>query len=197
MRERPNKLRARVHGCVCASTCGQHTWQMRKRGLGAHQGPISPVCSKGLFITASRREQYSTARQLHLLPFSLILPLSSWNTTVRHLDFPQCTTARLWSRDWLLWALRGFKAVASLECVLSLSLYFSSVMFLRVQINQMFLVLGSLVFVLHVGSESFKLALKRREGARRRQQHRKNLHLKDDNTLRMQQIELEWTILVF
>lgn len=66
---------SQVYRCVCVFPSAANTLDRWKR-LGAHRGPISPVCSEGLFITTSKRVQYSTARQLHLLPFSLIPSLT-------------------------------------------------------------------------------------------------------------------------
>lgn len=156
---------------VRPKVCGEHTWQRRRRRrrLGALQGPISPVCSEGLFITASRREQYSAARQLHLLPFSYILALSlslkhnsapHWLPTVHH-----CTPVK--PRLVAVGSPRFQSCRRCLECF-SLSLYFSSVMFWEQKIHQtswffsvfFFFFLSSL---LHVGSNSFKLAAERRE----------------------------------
>ncbi len=113
-----------LYRCVYTGLCvfPPDRWEREGSGPAGDQFPQS--APEGLFITASRREQYSAARQLHLLPFSLILSLSSWNTTVRHTDFPQCTAARLRSRDWLRWALQGFKAVAAAWNVFPLPPFF-------------------------------------------------------------------------
>lgn len=180
---------------LCFSVRGKHTPDRWER-LRAHRGPISPVCSEGLFITASRGEQYSAARQLHLLPFSLILSLSPLLKRSAPPDFPQCTTARLWSRDWLQRALQGFKAVATAYNVFSLPLFF--ICHVSESENKPdILVLGFFFFSFFLGITCGLWAGTGggKMGRDRRQKPRCSLHLKDANTLRYQRMGLEWRIL--
>lgn len=108
-----------VHRNVCVSLWVANTPDRWKRP-GTLWGPISPACSEGLFITTNRREQYATARQLHLLPFSRShSPPLPPTPEPRRLPTVHRAT-RLCSKDWLHWARQGFRAVAAAWTVFSL-----------------------------------------------------------------------------
>lgn len=130
-----------LHTCVttglCVFPCVANTPDRRERGrLGGPPGTNFPsLLRKACSLLRAGGNNTPQCAKLHLLPFSLILSHSSWNTTVRHTDFPQCTAARLRSRDWLRWALQGFKAVAAAWNVFSLPPFFICHV-LRAKINQ-------------------------------------------------------------
>lgn len=106
-----------VHRYVCVSMCGEHPWQMRKRRLQDPLGTNFPslfwgpvhYCEQEGTILHSRPTSFAA-----IYSYSLSLSLSPPET--QHCATPTSHSAplhRLWSRDWLQWALQGFKAVAA------------------------------------------------------------------------------------
>lgn len=95
--------------CVCSSCfhmCWTHLTDEREEARSPTGDqflqPVPKTCS---LLPASENNTPQPANFIccHLLSlsFSFCRSLSTWNTTARHPDFPQCTTARLRSRDWL------------------------------------------------------------------------------------------------
>lgn len=110
---------------------------MKERRFGAHRGPISPACSEDLFITACKWEQYSTARQLHLLPFTLYLSLTLSHSAAlsppetQQRATPTSHSAPLHACEVEIGCstLSKVSKLSPLPGMFSLSLYVSSVMF--------------------------------------------------------------------
>lgn len=191
-----------VHRYVCVSMCGEHPWQMRKRRLQDPLGTNFPslfwgpvhYCEQEGTILHSRPTSFAA-----IYSYSLSLSLSSWNTTLCHPDFPQCTTAPpVKPRLVAVGSPRFQSCRRRLECFLSLPSIFPSVMFWEWKYTRH---LGFSFFFFFPrccmwGSDSFKLALKRRGESERdkRQKQRCRLQLKDANTPGWEQMELELNI---
>lgn len=179
---------------VRLQVCGKNTPD-RGEGSGPSRDQFPPsvlrACSL-LRAGGNNTPQPANFICCHFLIFSLSLSLKHnsaphWLPTVHH-----CTPVK--PRLVAVGSPRFQSCRRCLECF-SLSLYFSSVMFWEQKIHQ-----TSWFFLLlrvACGLQQFQVGSGEERASRKRQKHGDRLHLKDANTLRMQQMELEISILSF